>query len=703
MILFGLDIGTRKVAGLLGELRGDKVHIIDCAVAEHEKRAMLDGQIHNIDGVSKTVKKIVSELEQRNGLKIEETTTALAGRSLHTEIIKTAAEKKGEVKREDILELEIQGLKKAHERIKERNKKDFYCVGYSVSDCSLDGAPIKELMQQTAAAEIGMRIIVTFLPKIVFDSMISVLKKCSLKLKQITLEPIAALYVAIPEDMRLLNLVLADVGAGTSDIAVTDKGKIIAYGMIPKAGDEITEEICNEFLLDFSGGEKVKRRAETETMKTYDIFNNEITITSGDFEKAIREKTDEVAKDIADEILILNEKQPKAVVMVGGGSGLELLRKRVAANLGLPENRVGTRLPESITNIENLPETLKGTNGITPIGILETGLFNKGMGFIEVEINDEKHYIINMNQKLTVLDALAARGMELKGLYAKPGEALTYSINGDVKIIRGSKGEHSRIYVNREEAGLDTQIKNNDKIYITGPVNGDNASAVIKDVIPHDFILQVSVNGRNEILYPEIFSGGRQISPDDVLKDRSELKMRVKNNIKEILVYLGYSIQASEERDIIITFMGEPVVLKQRNFTMKVNGCGVSPDFEVKNMDKIEFIDRPSYYRIKDVIKSSAKQKMKLLINKKEYEIEADVYDIYMNGRKVSDEEFIINGAKITVQESENRPVLSSVFRNFNMDVSDAKGKALDMRVNGESAGYTTPIKSGDEIEIRFI
>lgn len=51
----------------------------------------------------------------------------------------------------------------------------------------------------------------------------------------LTLEPIAAINVAIPERFRLLNIALVDVGAGTSDISITKDGSIIAYGMIPSA------------------------------------------------------------------------------------------------------------------------------------------------------------------------------------------------------------------------------------------------------------------------------------------------------------------------------------------------------------------------------------------------------------------------------------------------------------------------------------
>ena len=56
----------------------------------------------------------------------------------------------------------------------------------------------------------------------------------------------------------MLNIALVDVGAGTSDICVTRDGSIIAYGMIPYAGDELTELIVQHYLVDFNMAEHMK-------------------------------------------------------------------------------------------------------------------------------------------------------------------------------------------------------------------------------------------------------------------------------------------------------------------------------------------------------------------------------------------------------------------------------------------------------------
>lgn len=88
-----------------------------------------------------------------------------------------------------------------------------------------------------------VKVLAAFLPSNVVEAMLSVLDRVNLKPMHITLEPIAATSLVVPEDLRNLNIAMIDIGAGTSDIAISDKGIITGYGMVPKAGDEITDVI----------------------------------------------------------------------------------------------------------------------------------------------------------------------------------------------------------------------------------------------------------------------------------------------------------------------------------------------------------------------------------------------------------------------------------------------------------------------------
>ena len=96
----------------------------------------------------------------------------------------------------------------------------------------------------------GAYLIATFLPEDVVNGLYKAVGVAGLEVVNLTLEPIAAIQVAIPEMYRMLNIALVDVGAGTSDISVTRDGSIIAYGMIPIAGDSLTEVVAKHCLVD---------------------------------------------------------------------------------------------------------------------------------------------------------------------------------------------------------------------------------------------------------------------------------------------------------------------------------------------------------------------------------------------------------------------------------------------------------------------
>ena len=75
-------------------------------------------------------------------------------------------------------------------------------------------------------------VVATFLPSEVVDSLYAVMVEAGLEVASLTLEPIAALNAAIPEDIRLLNLALVDIGAGTTDIALCRDGGVVGLSLM---------------------------------------------------------------------------------------------------------------------------------------------------------------------------------------------------------------------------------------------------------------------------------------------------------------------------------------------------------------------------------------------------------------------------------------------------------------------------------------
>src|SRR5258708_6702136 len=84
-IHFALDVGTRKVAGLLVKNVDGKGHILATSVMEHPERAMLDGQVHHIEKASTIVKQVKEDLEKITGMTLKSAHVAVAGRSLLTQ------------------------------------------------------------------------------------------------------------------------------------------------------------------------------------------------------------------------------------------------------------------------------------------------------------------------------------------------------------------------------------------------------------------------------------------------------------------------------------------------------------------------------------------------------------------------------------------------------------------------------------------
>ena len=154
--VFGLDIGTRNVVGTVGYMKNGRFQAAAIVSKEHETRAMLDGQIHDIGKVGDTIRTIKHELESMTGKKLKEVCIAAAGRVLRTVMVHEDVEFEGEVRvnAENIYSLELISVEKAHKELKVKDEKyKFYCVGYQC-DGAACGADSKRIGWNTGGRHI---------------------------------------------------------------------------------------------------------------------------------------------------------------------------------------------------------------------------------------------------------------------------------------------------------------------------------------------------------------------------------------------------------------------------------------------------------------------------------------------------------------------------------------------------------------------
>lgn len=512
--VYGLDIGTRSIVGTVGYRQKNRFVVVAQQVKEHESRAMLDGQIHDIGAVSDTIREVTDLLEEKIGEPLTQVCIAAAGRVLKTVTVHVQSDLDGEktVTKEDIHMLDSFGIEKAYEMFQQENDSDmkFYCVGYSVIHYYMNGYPVSNL-ESHKAKDISADMIATFLPDDVVDGLYKAVELAGLEVANLTLEPIAAIELAIPEMYRMLNIALIDVGAGTSDISITKDGSIIAYGMLPVAGDCLTEDIARHCLVDFHTAENIKRGIEKQDMVEYkDIMGILQKISREEVLSVVEQDVEDMAAQAAEKIKELNGNKPvSAVFVVGGGGKIATYTEKVAKHLGIPPERCAVRGEEVMMKIDFAEKNvIKDSLMVTPIGIC-LNYYEQSNNFIFVTFNDKRIKLYD-NSHLAIIDAAILAEFSNEDLFPKRGETLEFELNGKPMTIRGSKGESAQVLLNGEEADIHTSIRSNDVIKVIPSTKGEKASMEVSKLPDYEGSLTIYLDGK-EISLPKLASVNGQL------------------------------------------------------------------------------------------------------------------------------------------------------------------------------------------------
>lgn len=560
-LIFGLDIGTRTVIGSVGYMEKDKWHLIASTCKCHEERAMIDGQIHDIEKVARIVEEVKKDLESQINRPLKQVALAAAGRVLSTQVVhvEKQQDEKREITREDVQSIEVEGILQAKQLLSEDTKKmatEYFCVAYTVMNYYLDEYVMTHL-EGHKGDKIGVSLLATFLPKVVIDSLYAVTKRVGLEVSYLTLEPIAAMNAIIPPNIRLLNLALVDIGAGTSDIAITREGTVTAYGMIPFAGDEVTEAIVHHYLVDFNTAEQIKMQLSQENITYTDIIGFENTVSNKDVLCCIEPVISQLAKEISKKIMKLNgRKATNAVFCVGGGSQMPGLIEKIGELLELPKQRVAMRLTSHIQQMEVLCDIEDVPEMITPIGICLTAAKEIGKEFMRITLNDEPLALLH-TKKLVVLDALMEKGVEHTQIFPVNGKTLMFKLNGKRIRVKGTLGQACQLFLNGQEAAIDTALKEGDRITFIPATKGKDGVGILGDYVD---IKNITPDGEGFVSI-SVQVNGKQASPKYRIKEQDSIEVittdhRPQANRNEIKIVVN-------EKELNLPHQEEPYIFAQ--------------------------------------------------------------------------------------------------------------------------------------------
>ncbi len=530
-IIFALDIGTRSVVGVLAKKTPSGCKILDMETVIHKTRSMSDGQIEDIPAVIEDVKHVRRALENRRGVSLTKACVAAAGRTLKT--LRASWEYKlpadKQITREALRATELDAVRRTCEAFSKDNPANgansgFYCVGHSVIERRLDGCKADK-PEGHRGESLVTEIIAAFLPVNVVESLCAVVEGSGMDVSGLTLEPIAAMNAVVPPELRVINLALCDIGAGTSDVAVSRDGSITAYGMATIAGDEITESLMKALLVDFETAETIKTSQDKEIS-----YKNILTIQS----KLTRAKADEIiapavrelAKTIAEEILKANDEIPQAVFLVGGSSKLRALPQMLSEELGLDVTRIMAGNRDTLRGIIAPDELDLGGEHSTPVGIAISAGEGVQYDFTTITINGKK-YRAPDTTRLTVFELLSFAKIKPENLIAGAGKNLSFTVSGEKKLLRGEPAKPSEITVNGEPASLNTPVKKGDEINVVIAQKGADAAAKLSEYYDMSTVKSVTVTlvGQKCRAGCYLLVNGREITTDRRIQDGDEISM----------------------------------------------------------------------------------------------------------------------------------------------------------------------------------
>ena len=469
-LIYALDIGTRSVIGMLGALEQGRIRILALEKQPHARRAMLDGQIEDIDQVAGAVSLVTHRLEEASGRRLTRACVAAAGRALRTELGRSTLELSAPeaLGHERIHQLEATAVANAEQALSTDGPEEqrFFLVGYTPTQFWLDHYPLTTLLGHTGQ-HLEAAVVATFLPSEVVDSLYAVMQKAGLEVASMTLEPIAALNAAIPADLRLLNLALVDIGAGTSDIAVCRDGSVVGYTMATVAGDEITEALMRACLVDFPTAEAMKLElGRSKSVSFTDILGLEQTLPAEELFSLLDGPIQALADEIAQRICQVNGGPPSAVFLAGGGSKLPTLCARVAAALGIDAKRAALAGGYFQSSAYSDTFSLSDPEYTTPLGIAVSA----GLGLIsdsyQVLLNGSPAKLFRSGS-LTVLELLMMNGYRYSDLIGRSGKNLLLRIDGRRNVFYGSPAIPAQLAINGAEAAPSALIHAGDRIHFT--------------------------------------------------------------------------------------------------------------------------------------------------------------------------------------------------------------------------------------------
>lgn len=253
--LVGLDIGTKKTVAIIGEITEEqKVEIIGIGVAE--SKGIRKGVVVNLDLTISAIKRAQEEAELMAGVEIESAYVGISGshiKSFNSRGVVAVSGKNREISREDIRRV----IDQARALSIPPDREIIHIIPQEFIVDEQDG--IKDPLGMSGIKlEVNVHIVTSAITSI--QNLKNCLDRAGIGIQEIVLNQIATSHSVLTHDERELGVGLIDIGAGTTEVAIFERGALWYTSTIPLGGDNFTNDIAVGLRTPIPDAEKIKKK-----------------------------------------------------------------------------------------------------------------------------------------------------------------------------------------------------------------------------------------------------------------------------------------------------------------------------------------------------------------------------------------------------------------------------------------------------------
>ncbi|MFB1034886.1 MAG: cell division protein FtsA [Sinobacterium sp.] len=250
-MIVGLDIGTSKVVALVGEVNeSGEVEIV--GIGSHASRGLKKGVVVNIESTVQSIQRAVEEAELMAGCQIHSVYVGIAGshiRSLNSHGIVAIRDR--EVQSPDVERV----IDAAQAVAIPADQKILHILPQEFIIDNQEG--VKDPLGMSGVRLEAKVHLVTCAVNAI-QNIEKCVRRCGLEVEDVILEQLASSYAVLTDDEKELGVCLVDIGGGTTDIAIFTEGAIKHTGVIPIAGDQVTNDIAMALRTPTQHAEEIK-------------------------------------------------------------------------------------------------------------------------------------------------------------------------------------------------------------------------------------------------------------------------------------------------------------------------------------------------------------------------------------------------------------------------------------------------------------